>query len=132
MSEAAASILLVDDDLSLLRFTGRYLTRMGYLVEERNGAAEAWALFEQAPRQHTLAFVDLTMRGGSGQDLAARMLAHNPDLRIVFWSGYPFDPAQFSGNFPGRVEFLLKPFTPAMLAGTVKRLMGGGQPPSQS
>lgn len=127
-----ANILIVDDDPSLLRFTGRYLTRMGYRVEERKGAGEAWALFEQSPRQHSLAFVDLTMRDGSGQDLAARMLAGNPDLKVVLWSGYPFDPARFSSDFPNRVEFLLKPFTPAMLAGIVKRLLGSGQPPSRS
>lgn len=128
----APTILIVDDDLFLLRFAGKYLTRVGYQVAERQGAQEAWALFEQAPRQHVLAFVDATMADGSAEELAVRMLRTNPDLKVVFWSGYPFDPARVANHFPDRVEFLLKPFTTAMLISVVKRLTADGQPPAES
>jgi DNA-binding NtrC family response regulator len=63
------------------------------------------------------------MPGMSMEDLAARMLRANPALCVLAASGYPVDVAALSAEAPGRVEFLLKPFSPEMLATAVRRLL---------
>jgi hypothetical protein len=60
----------------------------------------------------------------SGEQLARMMRGEKPEIRIILTSGYPFDmePLLAEGG-PDRAAFLHKPFTPAMLAETVARLL---------
>ncbi|MBI1786936.1 MAG: response regulator [Acidobacteria bacterium] len=121
---ARADILIVDDDPSLLHFAARYLGRLGHGVLACRGAQEAWDRFAQEPEGLRLVLIDISMEQDSGEALARRMLAANPGLRLLFWSGYPFDVDQFAASAPGvRVEFLHKPFSPALLRSAVERLL---------
>jgi len=125
-----ARVLIVDDDASLLQFAAKYLTRLGYQVVICQGAQEAWTQFASATLSVSLVLLDVTLRDIPATELASRMLLANPNLRLLFWSGYPFDPTRIPGVTPSQVEFLLKPFTPAMLAGAVERLLA--PPPAAS
>jgi FixJ family two-component response regulator len=60
------------------------------------------------------------MPGPSGPNLAARLLQHIPQLRVLYVSGYTDDPAAIHGNLWGGVPLLQKPFTPAALAEHVR------------
>jgi hypothetical protein len=51
------------------------------------------------------------------------MLGLDPEIRLILTSGYPFDAQRTLEDEPDRVAFLHKPFTPAMLAETVNRLI---------
>jgi two-component system, cell cycle sensor histidine kinase and response regulator CckA len=68
------------------------------------------------------------MPGLSGEQLSTLILRSRPEVRLILMSGYPFDPHKVPGGDQGRVAFLHKPFTPAMLAETVHRLLGDGSP----
>ena len=51
------------------------------------------------------------------------MLNASPFLRVLTSSGYPVDISALEAAAPGRVAFLHKPFTPEMLAATIRRML---------
>lgn len=120
--------MVIDDDPALLGFTCKYLTRLGYSVVPYRSAEEAWRQFEAPAIEYSLALIDVSMPGLSGEQLSGMMLRSKPEVRVILMSGYPFDTQRLPGASPDRVAFLHKPFTPAMLAETVNRLIGQGSP----
>lgn len=99
---STARILLVEDQADLLKLFGMLLERKGYHVEQAPTAEEAL----QHGADFDLLLSDVSLPGMDGYNLARRLRARNPDLRIVMMSGYTDDP--------GPHEFVLvnKPFTP--------------------
>jgi len=126
MDPTAGKILIVDDEAPLLRMMSLYLGRLGYDVATAGTTDQAWTLVEADPTGFAAAVLDASMPGLSMPDLAARLLAANPSLCVLASSGYPVDMSALAAASPGRVEFLLKPFSPEMLAAAVRRL-GGAQ-----
>lgn len=124
MTEAATQVLLVDDEPTLLKMMALYLGRIGFRVSTAKTTVEAWAAVEAAPDQFAVAVLDATMEGIGLLELAQRMLAASPGLRILAASGYPVDMSLLAAHAPGRVDFLQKPFTPEMLASAVRRMIG--------
>ena len=124
MDRTARSILIADDEPSLLRMMSVFLGRHGYTVTTAEGPDKAWALVEADPAGFDLAVLDGSMAGMSMEELAMRLLDANPSLCILAASGYPVDISALSAKAPGRVAFLLKPFTPHSLAAAVGGLLG--------
>ena len=114
--------MVVDDDPALLGFMSKYLKRLGYLVDPYRSSEEAWKHFEAAGGNYSLVLIDLSMPVIPGAQLVRMMLKVNRQIRFVLTSGYPFDTESLLELAPERVEFLHKPFSPAMLAETVDRL----------
>jgi len=124
MTNSGGRILIVDDEPSLLKMVSAYLSRLGYSVTALNSTDEAWRLVEASPADFALAVLDATMPGMSMKALALRLLQANPAMCVVAASGYPVDITTVEAAAPGRVAFLPKPFSPAMLAATVRRMSG--------
>ena len=123
MINAASHVLIVDDEPTLLKMLAVYLRRLGYAVVAAGSTEKAWAEMEAAPHAFALAVLDATMAGIPMVDLAARMLAADPRLCVIAASGYPVDMAVLEAAAPGRVMFLQKPFSPAMLGDAVRRMI---------
>jgi two-component system cell cycle sensor histidine kinase/response regulator CckA len=123
MTNAANRILIADDEPSLLKMLTVYLRRLGYVVAAAGSAEKAWAEVEAAPHAFALAVLDATMSGICMEDLATRMLAADPRVRVIVASGYPVDIATVQAAAPGRVMFLHKPFSPKMLGNAVRRMI---------
>jgi CheY-like chemotaxis protein len=123
MDRTAGRILIVDDEPPLLRMMSMYLGRLGYQVTAADGTDKAWGLAQPDPSAFDVAVLDGSMAGMSMEDLATRLLAANPSLRVLTASGYPMDMTALSAKAPGRVAFLLKPFTPQSLAAAVGGLL---------
>lgn len=121
--ETPGSILIADDEPQLVAIMKRYLERLGYRVDSVSSAAAAWQAVEADPRAYAAAVVDISLPGMGGEELSRRMLEANPEMRVIASSGYPADLETLEARAPGRVTFLHKPFTPEMLAETVKRLL---------
>jgi len=117
-------IMVIDDDASLLGFTAKYLTRLGYSVATYRNSEQAWKDFRASAANYALVLIDLSLGGLSGAQLSQMMLNANPAVRLIVMSGYPFDPEKLREVDPDRMAFLHKPFTPAMLAETVDRMLG--------
>jgi len=123
MDHAAGRILIVDDELSLLKMMRVYLERLGYAVTTAESNEKAWSAWENAPSGFDVAVLDGSMPGLSMQDLALKMLRASPVMRVLAASGYPADISELEAAAPGRVGFLHKPFTPGMLAAEVRRML---------
>ncbi|MGP8244391.1 MAG: response regulator [Bryobacteraceae bacterium] len=117
-------MLIVDDEPALLKMMSVFLGRQGYIVADAATTEEAWSKIEAAPAAFDVAVLDGTMSGIGIEDLALRMLAANPRLRVLAASGYPMDMTSLEAAAPSRVAFLQKPFGPASLAAAVRRLLG--------
>ena len=116
-------ILLVDDEPPLLKMMTIYLQRRGYTVSTSSTTEQASAMIDAEPLAYAVAVLDATMAGLSMEELALKMLNANPSLRVLAASGYPVDMSRLEAAAPGRVAFLHKPFTPEMLAESVRGML---------
>jgi two-component system, cell cycle sensor histidine kinase and response regulator CckA len=123
MTQAPGRILIADDEPSLLKMMGTYLGRLGFRVATADTTGQAWAEVERSPGEFAVAVLDASMPGMSMHDLALRILAANPSVRVLASSGYPVDMTVLETAAPGRVAFLQKPFTPQMLAEALRRML---------
>jgi CheY-like chemotaxis protein len=123
MDRVTGRILIVDDEPPLLRIMTLFLGRLGYSVTPVDSTIKAWELAEADPGAFAAAVLDGSMAGMSMEDLALRLLHANPALRVLACSGYPVDMTNLTAAAPDRVAFLLKPFTPDMLATAMRRLL---------
>lgn len=124
MGQVSEEILLVDDEGTLLKLMSVYLRRLGYEVTAANTVAKAWAHLKDGSERFAVVVLDAGMAENGIDDLALRLLAAHPHLRLVVNSGYPVDMSVLLQAAPGRVEFLHKPFSPDMLVGVVRRMRG--------
>ena len=123
MRSATVRILIVDDEPPLLRIMSLFLGRKGYAVATADTTEQAWAMMQADPTGFAAAVLDGSMAGMGMEQLALRLLRANPAFCVLAVSGYPVDITALSVEAPGRVAFLLKPFSPEMLATAVRRLL---------
>ena len=123
MDRTGRRILIVDDEPPLLRMMSIFLGRHGYSVTAADAPDKAWALVEADPSAFDAAVLDGSMEGMSMEELATRMLDANPSMCILSASGYPVDISALAAKAPGRVAFLLKPFTPQSLTSALGGLL---------
>jgi DNA-binding NtrC family response regulator len=116
-------ILIVDDEPPLLKVMSLYLRRLGYSVTTLQRAEQAAALTDADLQSFAMAVLDATLDGIGMERLALQMLKANTALRVLAASGYPVDVSTLEAAAPGRVAFLLKPFTAEMLEACVRRMI---------
>jgi CheY-like chemotaxis protein len=66
---------------------------------------------------------DVVMPGMNGRELADRLLETRSDLKVLFTSGYPADPALRRGIAEARTAFIEKPYLPDDLARKVREIL---------
>jgi CheY-like chemotaxis protein len=114
-------ILVVDDEPALRGLLVAYLGQLGYEVVEAGSVEDARVVIGHNPDRFNLYFIDLTLPGMAGDELAARILRAQPQAGIVLSSGYPYDPSTLGGA-GSRVVFLQKPFLAKQLADELRKL----------
>ena len=119
-TEGTETLLLVEDNDAIREISARALRRRGYTVFEARNAEEALEWSSKAMRRPDILVTDVVMPGLSGPNLAARLIQENPQLRVLYMSGYTDDATEVLGAFWGGVPLLQKPFTPAQLAERVR------------
>jgi CheY-like chemotaxis protein len=119
------TVLLVDDDAAVLRVAEIALGSQGYAVLSAGGGAEAVRLAAENPAAIDLLVTDVVMPGIGGRDLAERLRAARPGLKVLYMSGYTTDDAVRSGAGDKANAFIQKPYTPLELARKVRALLDG-------
>jgi CheY-like chemotaxis protein len=119
-SAGGETILVVEDTAATAQITRILLESWGYRALEAHTPTEALDLFEAYGGHVHLLLTDIQMPQMSGPQLADELRRRNPDLRIVFMSGYP-DTDTMELN----EAFLAKPFNPTGLSQTVRRALDG-------
>lgn len=123
------SILVVEDDASLLRTASYLLRTCGYRVRTARNGPEALQQWQDAAGQVDLLFTDVVMPGGlSGIDLAESLRRSKPGLRVVMASGYSPDLVNAGGRPAAGTVFLAKPYTPPALADIIRACLDGTAP----
>jgi len=131
-SRGTETILLVEDDACVRTLVRDELQKLGYHVIESKNGVEACLLASQHVGSLHLLLTDMVMPGMGGRELANHLLVIKPDLRILFMSGYTDDVGILSGQEDGASVFLQKPFTPEVLAQTVRQLLDTVVPQSRT
>jgi two-component system cell cycle sensor histidine kinase/response regulator CckA len=119
------TILLVEDDSSVRTVVRDQLQKLGYTVIEAKNGLEACLLAGPQVGAVNLLVTDIIMPGMGGRELAQQLSAIKPDLRTLFISGYTDDIGVLAGQDEGVAAFLQKPFTPEVLARSVRHLLDG-------
>jgi PAS domain S-box-containing protein len=121
---AASAILLVEDDPLVGAVERNVLERAGHvLITARNAQQAEAEIVARGEAQVHLLITDVVLPGMSGLELASRLRERNPELKVLYTSGYPRLPEEGAELERPGVEFLAKPFSPADLLNRVERLL---------
>ena len=115
-AQGRKTILLVEDEPSLLQIVKRMLERLGYAVLVASSAAMAIQLAKEHHAAIDLVLTDVVMPGMNGRELVKRMLPEFPGIKLLFMSGYTADVIALHGVIDEGVQFIQKPFTIPELA----------------
>jgi len=128
--EQVKTILVVEDDPSILALIRFVLIGDGYSVSEAASAEQAFERFEEHDAQVDLLIADVTLPVGSGIQVALELRSLLPFLKIIITSGFPkamWDDQKSKelDDLPyDSVVILQKPFVPATLLESIHQLIG--------
>jgi len=118
------TILLADDEELLRKLAARVLEGLGYTVLVARGGEEAVSVLRENPGV-SLALLDLVMPGMGGKEAYEEMRKGNPDLKVLFMSGYSANAVHESFVLTPGIPFLSKPYTPTSLGRKVRETLDG-------
>jgi two-component system cell cycle sensor histidine kinase/response regulator CckA len=116
-------ILLVEDDTKVRSVGASGLRWYGYRVMEAAHGVEALRLFGDHVDEIDLLVTDVVMPQMGGRELAERLMALRPDLKVLYTSGYTQDGIVHQGVLDPGVAFLPKPYDPSTLARKVRAVL---------
>ena len=117
------TVLVVEDEAAVLTLSRRALEAQGYVVLAASDPAAALRVVERHGGMIHLLLTDVVMPGLSGRELADRLTAQRPGIRVLYMSGYPGDAVVQHGTLPSGSAFLQKPFSPDGLARKVRDVL---------
>ena len=114
------TILLVEDEPTILRVTQLMLARLGYTVVAATTPGDAIGRAETHAGEIHLLLTDVVMPEMNGRELAKRLLSLYPNLKRVFMSGYTANVIAPEGVLEAGIHFIQKPFSMETLANKVR------------
>jgi two-component system, cell cycle sensor histidine kinase and response regulator CckA len=114
---------LVEDDKSLRTTFSLLLDSLDYKVLVAESPAEALVMFEKHSDSLDLLLTDVIMPGMNGRELAEKISAIKPDLKVLYMSGYTADMIGRHGILDEGVHFIAKPFSLDELARKVREML---------
>jgi CheY-like chemotaxis protein len=119
----SGTILLVEDEQGVRRLIATILEQQGYRVLTAAGGEEAIRIFEEGKERINLLISDVVMPRMRGPELAAHLKARQPDVNVLFISGYT------DSSIPDQIcsagsHFLQKPFAADALVRAVSEALG--------
>ena len=114
-------VLIVDDEVSVLRLATSVLAEAGYRTVVAESSAAGLDLFKQLQSELSLILVDIVMPGGSGLELADCVRQLDPRVKVLIMSGYSDSKAEVEAR--RRYPFLRKPFLPRELNAKIAEVL---------
>jgi CheY-like chemotaxis protein len=118
----------VEDNEQLRKMVALVLRQCGYTVLEAAGSQEALLQSERYKETIDLLLTDLVMPGSTGNEVARRIKAARPSIKVIFMSGYSGASISARGLLDPGVTYLQKPFSPESLAIRVREVLGSPSP----
>ena len=122
------TILLVEDERSVRELVSRVLQKYGYKILPVGNGVEALETWNQHKNEISLLFTDLVMPDNmNGRELAEKLWAERPGLKVIFTSGYSTDIVGKDFKLEPGLNYLQKPYQPQALALAVRRCLDDKQ-----
>ncbi len=122
-------ILLVEDDAQVRALGRRLLSHLGYEVTTCASGREALDVVRAGRRPFDLLVTDVVLPEINGRELADRLLAQTPSIRVLFTSAYTANVIVQRGVTPDGTDFLPKPYTLDVLARRVREVLDRDRSP---
>ncbi|HZI32990.1 MAG TPA: ATP-binding protein, partial [Candidatus Binatia bacterium] len=120
--KGSETILVVEDERDLREIVTQTLNLNGYRVFQAVDGNNALQIWNQYQKDIDLLFTDIVMPGGiNGRELADRLLAEKPGLKVIFTTGYDADVLNKDYKLDSELNYLQKPYLPHDLARIVRR-----------
>ena len=117
------TILLVEDAEDVRDLARDILGLMGYNLMTASNPVEALQVSQDHSGVIHLLLTDVIMPGMSGRQLADRLVADRPGLKVLFMSGYTDNAIVHHGVLDPGTAFVQKPFTPGSLSRKVREVL---------
>ena len=125
------TILLVEDEDAVRSFAARALKLRGYTVIEAASGDAALEIVRRYPDVIHLLITDVVMPNMDGPTLVRQAIRMQPEMRVIYMSGYAEDVFRRGGERTEEVHFLPKPFGLKQLVAKVKEVLSGAPPVRQ-
>lgn len=117
------TILVIDDQETLRAIVCRMLTQRGFTVLQAASGADALEVYAAHSGQVHAVLTDVVMPNMGGPRVTEALRQADPELRVLYMSGYPAQgQVRQQATMPG-TAFLQKPFTPAALEQALRALL---------
>jgi signal transduction histidine kinase/ActR/RegA family two-component response regulator len=123
LPRGSETVLLVEDEEAIRGLARRVLEQLGYTELTASEGNEALAVADQHAATIHLLATDVIMPTLHGPELARRLTAKRPGMRVLYMSGYTDSVLLGTGLLRGETHLLNKPFTPTDLAGAVREAL---------
>jgi two-component system, cell cycle sensor histidine kinase and response regulator CckA len=117
------TILVIEDENVVRNLACRGLRDHGYEVVQARNGAEALRYMRKHPRKIDLVVSDVVMPEMGGRELGQRLAIQDPDLPVLYMSGYTGEDVVQRGLLDPGAPFQQKPFTPAGLALKIRAML---------
>jgi len=117
------TILIAEDSESLREMAVEYLRSIGYTILHAASGREALQRAQDFPGAIHLLLTDVVMPEMSGPELAAKVSAICPGIRVIFTSGYTDAAIAQQGAIDSSATFIQKPYRPKALAQKIRELL---------
>ncbi|MCF8109672.1 MAG: transporter substrate-binding domain-containing protein [Desulfohalobiaceae bacterium] len=121
----AETVLIVEDEPSILKLAKTMLQQLGYSVLETTSPKEALHLAKKHSGEIHLLISDVVMPEMNGRDLAEKLQTDYPKLKVLFMSGYTANVIAHRGVLDAGVHFMQKPFSSRELAVKAREALEG-------
>jgi PAS domain S-box-containing protein len=116
-------VLLVEDEEAVRDLVRTILVGQGYEVIVAVDPQHAESIASKLPGEIHLLLTDMVMPGISGRELASRIMASRPGIRVLYMSGYTENVMTSGGMLEHGLAFLQKPFSPAVLVRKIREIL---------
>lgn len=117
------TVLLVEDNASILKLGKRILENLGYKVLSTTKSKDAQKIAEEYDGQINLLITDVIMPEMNGQELSEHLQRLYPMLKILFMSGYTANVIAHRGVLDEGINFISKPFSPKEIAVKIRKIL---------
>jgi signal transduction histidine kinase/ActR/RegA family two-component response regulator len=116
------SLLLVEDNEELKKFTTLSIQKLGYKVRNAADGVEALQILKEGYRPQ-MVLTDVVMPKMDGYELSKALREKYPDIKILFMSGYTDNDIVNNGQIDSNIHFLQKPYTIKQLSNIIREIL---------